>query len=181
MDKASSTVGTDDHEKDRSGILFRIFPMPRHSVMLLIVWLLLNGLSAGHVVLGSVLAILIPILTFPLVRGHPAVKSWFAVAQYFCRLIADIIVANFEVAKLVLRPNNMLNPGWIAVPVELPHPFQRTILASTISLTPGTVSVDFSADQTVLYVHVLNLENSEAMIEQIKTRYEAGIKEIFKC
>lgn len=162
-------------------LLKKWWPMPRHSLVLLVLWLLLNGWSAGQLILGIVLAILIPRLTYPLVRGHPAVKNWSAAGLYFLRLLADIVRANLEVAVRVLRPNRYLKPGWIAIPMVLPHPFQRTLLASTITLTPGTVSVDFSEDESILYVHVLHIDDAETLVKFIQNRYERGLKDIFGC
>lgn len=159
----------------------RWMPMPRHSLVLLVLWLMLNGWSVGQLVLGAILAVLIPQLTYRLVRGHPAVKNWSAALLYFVRLLVDIFRANIEVAIRILRPNRYLKPGWIAVPMVLPHPFQRTLLASTITLTPGTVSVDFSEDESVLYVHVLHIDDAEKMVKDIKDRYERGLRNIFGC
>ncbi len=156
-------------------------PMPRHSLVLLLLWLMLNGWSVGQTVLGIILAIVIPKLTYRLVRGHPAVKNWSAALLYVGRLLVDIFRANIEVAIRVLRPNEYLKPGWIAIPMVLPHPFQRTLLASTITLTPGTVSVDFSEDETVLYVHVLHIDDAEKVVKDIKDRYERGLRNIFGC
>jgi multicomponent K+:H+ antiporter subunit E len=54
-------------------------------------------------------------------------------------------------------------------------------LSSTISLTPGTLSADFSKNKSILYVHVLHLDDGQAIIDNIKNRYEQPLKEIFKC
>ncbi|MCY1543414.1 multicomponent Na+:H+ antiporter [compost metagenome] len=55
------------------------------------------------------------------------------------------------------------------------------MLASVISLTPGTVSVDFSDDRKTLLVHGLDVPDEAAMVHEIKTRYEAPLLEIFAC
>jgi multicomponent K+:H+ antiporter subunit E len=67
-----------------------------------------------------------------------------------------------------------------------------TILASTVSLTPGTVSAEVypipeslaegeEPTQRYLLIHVLDLKDEEALIKNIKQRYEAPLKEIFQC
>jgi len=69
-------------------------------------------------------------------------------------VLRDIIVANFEVAWIVLTvPNARLKPAWIVVPLDLRQPEAITVLAGTITLTPGTVSVEIE-DRSSL-VHAL--------------------------
>ncbi|MEK9712655.1 MAG: Na+/H+ antiporter subunit E [Thalassolituus sp.] len=159
----------------------RLLPMPLHTVMLVIVWLLLNGFTYGQFFLGLFLGWLIPVLTFPYVRGHSAVKKPLKMVVYMIRLLIDIIVANLDVARRVLMPNKYLKPGWLAYPLDMSEPFPAALLASSISLTPGTVSVDFSDDRSCLYIHVLHLEDEAELISFIKGRYEQPLKEIFAC
>ena len=161
---------------------FRLFPMPAHSLLLFVVWLLLNNtLAAGHIVLATFFAITIPLLTSGLQDPQPSFKRPFLCLKYILRVIADIIIANFEVALLVLGPARKLNPAFVAIPIDIEHKFPITILASTVSLTPGTVSAEVSSDEHWLYVHVLNLTDKEALIASVKNRYEAPLKEIFEC
>ena len=56
-----------------------------------------------------------------------------------------------------------------------------TLLASTISLTPGTVSANLRMDGKSLLIHALNVDDEEALIEQIRERYERPLKEIYEC
>ncbi len=159
----------------------KISPLPIHALFLWIVWLLLNDFTAGHMVLGAILAIGITWLILPLSDPHPSIKKPVLAIQYIGRVLKDIVISNFIVAKQVLQPNNKLKPGFIAMPLDMEEPFPLAVLASTISLTPGTVSADFSDDMKVLYIHVLNLENEQELIAELKKRYEAPLKEIFGC
>ena len=74
-----------------------------------------------------------------------------------------------------------MTPGFVAVPLDIESELGITLLASTVSLTPGTVSAEISEDQQWLYVHALHLEDTEALINEVKTRYETPLKEIFGC
>ncbi|MDG1255165.1 MAG: Na+/H+ antiporter subunit E [Glaciecola sp.] len=161
----------------------RIMPMPLHSFFLLIVWLMLNTtLSLGHILLGSVLAIVIPLLCAPLRVPQPKVKRPLKAISYALVVLKDIVVANIEVALLVIGPMNKIKPGFVAVPIDLTGTLPVTVLASTVTMTPGTVSADISKDEKWLYVHVLNLPNDEQeVIDLIKQRYESRVKEIFGC
>lgn len=157
-------------------------PMPMQSLILFVVWLLLNNtLAPGHLLLALVLALGIPLLIAPTQTPQPRVVRHWRAIRYVGLVLWDILVANFEVALRVLGPTRKLKPAFVAVPLELEGALPITILASTISLTPGTVSAELSEDRQWLYVHALHLEDEAALIHQIKSRYEASIKEIFGC
>jgi multicomponent K+:H+ antiporter subunit E len=76
-------------------------------------------------------------------------------------------------------PNSKLKPAWVVVPLDLVQPEAITMLAGTITLTPGTVSADLSDKGHSLLVHVLHTDDPDSVVEEIKTRYEARLKEIF--
>lgn len=159
-----------------------LLPMPFHSLLLFIVWLLLNNsVSPGHIVLASFFAITIPWLVTEMRDDHPKIlKPWLAI-RYVLMVMKDIITANVEVALLIIGPTKKLKPGFVAIPLDVTTDLGITILASTVSLTPGTVSAEVSKDKAWLFVHALHLENEAELIESVKQRYERPIKEIFGC
>ena len=158
----------------------RIIPHPGLSVLLLLVWMLLqNSLSFGALVVGIAIGILVPIFTAPFWPGRPRIGYLHAFA-YLALVIWDIVVANFEVAWIILfRRNRDLRPAWLVIPIGLDTPEAITVLAGTISLTPGTVSADVSACGCFLLVHALDVADPEAEIAKIKARYEARLQKIF--
>lgn len=161
---------------------WRWLPSPYHSGLIFLVWLLLNSsISAGNVILGLILAFAIPLLTSLFQQRHPPMVRPDLAMLYIAHLIWDIIKSNLEVLKLVLGPMDHLQPGMIVVPLDIREPLPITMLANTITLTPGTVSAEVSADKQFLYVHCLHLEDEAARIAEIKERYEAPLKRIFKC
>ena len=100
---------------------------------------------------------------------------------YSIMVMWDILVANIEVAWIVLSvPNAKLKPAWIIIPLELRQPEAITVLAGTITLTPGTVSADLSDQGHSLLVHVLHTDDPDAVAADIKNRYERRLKEIFQ-
>jgi multicomponent K+:H+ antiporter subunit E len=159
----------------------RIIPHPGLSVLLLIVWMLLqNSLSFGALVVGIVIGILVPDFTAPFWPGRPKIGFLHGFA-YLGLVLWDIVVANFEVAWIILfKRNRDLKPAWLVVPIELDTPEAITVLAGTISLTPGTVSCDVSACGDFLLVHALDSADPAADIAQIKTRYETRLKKVFR-
>lgn len=159
----------------------RLLPHPALSGMLLLVWLLLaNSVTAGSILLGGVLALVLPKVTQPFWPDRPRVRFDRALGAYCAVVLWDIAVANIEVARLILmRRNRDLRARWLVVPLDLASPEAVTVLAGTISLTPGTVSADVSADGRHLLVHALDAADTAALIARIKTRYEARLKRIF--
>lgn len=159
-----------------------LFPHPSLTVVVAAVWVLLqDAVSAGMVVFGVILGIIIPRITAIWWPDRPAVLHLGKMASYVLLVLWDIIVANIEVAWIVLTvPNAKLRPAWIVVPLDLTQPEAISLLAGTITLTPGTVSSDLSNGGSNLLVHVLHTNDPDAVRDEIKNRYEARLKEIFR-
>lgn len=160
----------------------RVLPQPLMSLAILALWIAIAPApSLGQVVLGGAVALVIPWFTHPFWPDAPRlVRPWVAM-RLFLRVLWDIVVANVEVARLVLGPADRLHPVFIELPLDIEDPFVATILASIITLTPGTVSVDIDQERHMLLVHALDVSDVPAAIDTIKRRYEAPLKEIFGC
>jgi len=161
----------------------RIFPQPFHTLLLTAVWLLLNNsMSLGHILLGLILGIVIPIVCQPLRIPQPKIAKPFKLIPYVLVVLKDVIIANIEVAILVLGPVKRIQPGFIAYPLALKDDLPITLLASTITMTPGTCSCELTEDKQFLYIHVLDMPADEqSLIDYIKVHYEGRVKEIFGC
>ena len=159
-----------------------LLPHPFLTLILTVVWVLLqNSITAGMVVFGLILGILIPRITYVWWPEAPKRFKLLRMVRYSGIVIWDIIVANIEVAWIVLTvPNAKLKPAWIVIPLDLKQPEAITVLAGTITLTPGTVSADLSNEGHSLLVHVLHTDDPDAERVTIKARYEARLKEIFQ-
>lgn len=160
----------------------RIFPHPYLSALLFLIWMLLvNRFAWGSVVFALILSITIPALTEPYWPDRARIRKPLKVPAYVLLVIWDIIVANIQVAMIVVfKRSRDLQPAWITIPLELKSPEAITVLAGTITLTPGTVSADLSQDGHALLVHCLHAPEPEEVIIDIKNRYEARLKEIFE-
>jgi multicomponent K+:H+ antiporter subunit E len=158
-----------------------LLPHPFLTLLLAVVWTLLqNQVSAGMVVFGVILGIIIPLMTERWWPDRPSGLRLGKMFVYCLIVLGDIVVANIEVAWIVLtKPNSKLRPAWIIVPLDLVEPEAITILAGTITLTPGTVSADLSSQGHSLLVHVLHTDDPDAERDTIKQRYERRLKEIF--
>lgn len=158
-----------------------LLPHPFLTLLLAVVWTLLqNEISAGMVVFGVILGVIIPWGTSVWWPDTPRGFHLSRMITYSIMVIWDIMVANVEVAWIVLaKPNSKLRPAWIVIPLELRQPEAITVLAGTITLTPGTVSADLSDKGHSLLVHVLHTDDPDAVRDEIKHRYERRLKEIF--
>jgi multicomponent K+:H+ antiporter subunit E len=163
----------------------RLLPHPLLSLLLLVCWLWLNNTVApGHVLLGAALAAAIPYFTRrfwpePLVVRHP-----LRVLEYAAVVLCDVVVANLQVAAIIIGPLSRLRPAFVRVPLELRTDFAVTVLASTVTLTPGTVSVEIEDDGSggrTLVVHALRCLDPAEMVLTIKQRYERRLLEILEC
>jgi multicomponent K+:H+ antiporter subunit E len=160
----------------------RWLPFPRLSLVLAALWLLLaNSLSAGQVILAAALAVAIPLAVRRVFPAVPPIRRPLAALAYVALVLGDIVVANLRVARLVLSPVARLRPRLVEVPLAVRDPVVASVLAATVTLTPGTVSADLDLERGVLLVHALDAPDDAAVREDIKARYEARLQRIFEC
>ena len=156
-------------------------PHPILSFILILIWLFLNSTVAiGHIVLGTILAILIPLFTSNFWEKNVSIGSPLTLLKFIFIVAYDIIISNLTVARQVIDSNDKLKPKFFNLPLDIKHPLAISTLASTISLTPGTVSCDLSEDKTYLIIHGLVIDDENETIKEIKQRYEAPLMEVFK-
>ena len=162
-------------------MLRRLLPHPGLTILLVVVWLLMaNRLSWGGLLVGAVLGVALPIITAPFWPARPAVRFGAPALAYLGVVLWDVVIANFQIAALILfHRSRDLRPRWLVIPIDLDTPEAITVLAGTISLTPGTVSADVSCDGRFLLVHALDVADEAPEIARIKSRYEARLKRVF--
>jgi multicomponent K+:H+ antiporter subunit E len=158
----------------------RLLPAPLLSAALWLVWLLLNDtLAPGQVLLGAVLAGVLPVVLAPWREPSPRVRRPLAIARLALVVLRDIVACNIEVARRVLGPEDAIHPGFLRFPLALTDAHAITVLATIITMTPGTLTCDVAADRSHLVIHALHLTDASALIADIKARYEAPLQEIF--
>ena len=150
------------------------------SLLLLVVWVLATGsLAPGSVLLGAVLAVGVTWCTRAytgVARSRLRAVPLLSLAVVF---LVDVVVANVRVAALVLGPRSRLRPAFFVVPALPASPTARWLLATVISLTPGTVSAAFTEDGGALLVHALDLGDPDAEVARIRRRYQRRLEEAF--
>lgn len=103
------------------------------------------------------------------------------VVSFALFFIWQVIKANLQVAYIVLSPRYHLHPGVVAVPLDARSDAEITLLANLITLTPGTLSIDVSADRKVLYIHAMDLGDDPARFRRkIKDGFERRLLEVMR-
>lgn len=163
-------------------MLKRLFPHPYLSLTLVILWLLLvNDATLGTLILAGVLATLVPLLTQSWWPGRPRIRHPLGLLAYAAIVLWDVIIANFQVAWIILfMPAARIRSAWVVVPLDLTSPEAISLLTGTITMTPGTLTADFSSNGRVLLIHALHAPDPNAVRDAIKTRYEARLKRIME-
>ena len=160
----------------------RLLPHPLLSAILLVIWLLLaNELSAGQILLGTVLGWAVPLYTARFWPEQVVVRRPLLLLRFTAVVLYDILVANVAVARLILGRQESLQPAFVVMPLALRSELAISLLANTISLTPGTVSAFLSADRRCLVVHSLHTTDPQELLATIRERYETPLKEILEA
>lgn len=101
-------------------------------------------------------------------------------AGFVLYFLYEMIVANIQVAYDVITPKYFFKPGIIRYPLNARTDFEINLLATIISLTPGTLILDISNDKSALYIHVMYLKDKDKFIAQLKNGFERRLLEIIR-
>jgi multicomponent K+:H+ antiporter subunit E len=157
-----------------------MLPYPILSICLLIMWLLLNRISLGHLVLGAMVAIFAGWALAALRPDKPKLKKWYLLPKLFAIVFLDIARSNLAVAALILKGKRRSHTsGFLLVPLKIEDPTALAILAIILTSTPGSAWLEYDSREKTVLIHVLDLINEEEWITTIKQRYEVLLMEIF--
>lgn len=155
-------------------------PQPWLTFALFVVWQFLSdGVTGASVVMGLILAIGIPLITHRFWPENPRIRRPWALIPLLLVVLYDIVVASVSVTILILSPRQPRS-AFVVYPLTLKDPLAITLLASTVSLTPGTVSADVNDEGTLLLIHALDVDDDAELIRSIEQRYEKPLLEIFQ-
>jgi multicomponent Na+:H+ antiporter subunit E len=101
-----------------------------------------------------------------------------AVIKLFFLFCSELIKANVAVLKVVLSPKLSMQPAIFALETELEKDWEITLLSNLITLTPGTLVIEVSEDNKILYIHAMDIDDVEQAKSDIKNTFEKAIKEV---
>lgn len=149
------------------------------NILLMLIWVFLTGeYNFYNFFFGFVLSFLIIALIGSSVGQTKYVKLVPRIISFLFFFNYELIKANLQVAYEVMTPGLRVSPGIIRVPLDVETDFEISLLANLITLTPGTLSLDVSQDNKVLYVHSMYVTDKEEFIASIKNGFEKRILQI---
>lgn len=156
-------------------------------IFALLVWCILNWpMDWQHALIGLLAAALVSFLTADMFVQRPHFfmhgKRYLWFIYYVIVFAWECFKANIDVAFRVIHPDMPINPGIVKVTTTLKSDTGLTFLANSITLTPGTLSVDIDKEAGCLYIHWINVKNKDikGATEKIVKRFEGILTEIFE-
>lgn len=151
------------------------------NLLLALAWVAATGtFTFNNLVVGFVIGFLILFFTRRVVGSPNYFRKVGQVVGLVLFFVWELILANLRVAYDVLTPRHMMRPGVISVPLDAKTDVEITILSNLITLTPGTLSLDVSADRKVLYVHAMYIDDIEQVRRKLKDGFERRVLEVLR-
>jgi len=154
-------------------------------VLLFLIWGLLTfNLSLPNLVVGAAAAALTTLIFSPYFPRD--VKKIFQIKRYFWLLLYafvflwECIKANFDVAYRVLHPRMPIKPGIVKFKTGLKSEMAKTMLANSITMTPGTITVDIIDDDFYIHWIYVRSQKPEEYSKAIAGQFEKFIERIFE-
>ena len=152
----------------------------------LLVWILITMVfSIPSLVAGVVVALITATFAGEMLivtnRKFHLKRVWYTI-EYLIKFIWELIKANFHVAYIVIHPLLPIKPGIVKVRTKLKRDSALTMLANSITLTPGTLTVDVDVENQILYVHWIDVKSTdiEETTKDVGGRFEKLLEEIFE-
>ena len=159
----------------------RLLPHPLLSIALALVWLLLNGVSTGHVLLGLAVGGFAGWAFAAIEPRGPRIRRIWPLVRLAGIVSVDIVRSNLAVARLILTNgrHGQRRSGFVEIPLRLSAPEPLALLALVITATPGTAWLDYDAEDGTLLLHVFDMIDEDSWHRLIRDRYEALLLEAF--
>lgn len=160
----------------------KLLPAPLLSLSLLALWVMLQGsVDPGTVMLGALVAIMVPLMTQTLRPTRVRMRRPGKVLLLIGRVFVDVIRSNFEVAWHVwFFRSHPPRTQWVVIPLQLRTPAALAALSAIAAIVPGTVWSELSMDRSRLLFHVFHVPEGQDFAAWHKERYEVLLMEIFE-
>ncbi|MBB4826999.1 multicomponent Na+:H+ antiporter subunit E [Sporosarcina luteola] len=152
------------------------------NVFIAVTWMFMtSSFSASTFVIGFLIGFILLFLTRRFFKSRLYFWKLWAALKLTLLFLKELTLSNISVFMLVIRPKMNLQPMIFAMPTELEHDWEITLLSSLITLTPGTIVVNVSDDQRTLYIHALDVDDVDEAIDSIKNSFEKAIMEVSRA
>ena len=144
-----------------------------------IVWMFLSSsMTAKAFVIGYLIGLILIFIMRRFFKERLYLGRLWATIKLALLFFKELTLSNISVLRVVLRPKMDIQPMIFALPTDLKHDWEITLLSSLITLTPGTIVVNVSDDQHTLYIHAIDVDDVEDAVASIKNSFEKAIKEV---
>ena len=149
------------------------------NLMISFLWMFLhNDWSVSRFIIGFLLGIVVLLVMRRLWSGPLYLHKIWAILALLILFMRELVVSSFTVIFQVLRPKLNITPGIFAYKTMLKSDWEVTILSCLICLTPGTLTLEVSADGQTLYIHAMHIEDANLISEHIRGTFEKAIMEV---
>lgn len=149
------------------------------NLIIAVMWMFLQETyTTASFIGGYILGIILLLVLNRFIPDSFYLKQLFKIIQLILLFIKELISANMDIVKLVYKPKLEFEPGIFAMPTQLKSNWEITLLANLITLTPGTLTVAISDDNTHLYIHAMDIDDIDESIAEIKDTFEKAIMEV---
>jgi len=149
------------------------------NLVIAIMWMFLSETyTLTSFIAGFILGIILLLLLNRFIPGRFYLDRFVKIIQLIFLFIKELIKSNIDIVKLVYTPKPDIEPGIFAYETELKSDWELTLLANLITLTPGTLSVAFSNDNSTIYIHAMDIDDIDESIQSIKNTFEKAIMEV---
>jgi len=151
------------------------------NLALAVVWAAVLGeLSLGNLAAGFALGFAILAVASNLFGSSRYFEKSLRLADFVAFFVGQLVLSSLRVAADVVTPRHRARPGIVAIPLDARSDGEITLLANVISLTPGSLTLDVSADRRTLFVHVMFLDDVETCRRDIKRGFERRVLELLR-
>lgn len=151
------------------------------NIILAVVWALITGeFTLVNILIGFGLGYIVILIASPAIDDSNYAKRFWLAIGLILFFLKELFVSSIRVAIDVMKPSFKMQSGIVRIPFDVKTDLEKTLLANMISLTPGTLSIDTSKDEKVLYIHAMYIDNGdvEAVRKEIKGGMEAKIMKV---
>ena len=156
-------------------------------ILSFLTWIALTGiLDIQQVVVGFFVAAIVALATGHLLittrKKNSLAKRILYGLGYLLIFTWEMIKANLHVAYIVMHPFLPINPGIVKIRTSLKKDTSLTILCNSITLTPGTLTVDIDPGGNYLYIHLIDVKSKDIDVntKRIGARFEPILTEVFE-
>ncbi|MFE6168387.1 Na+/H+ antiporter subunit E [Viridibacillus arvi] len=143
------------------------------------IWMFLStNFASSNFVVGFILGMIMIYIMRNFFSSRLYISRFWAVIKLIVLFMKELILANFQVFMVIIKPKLDMSPAFFAMQTELEQDWEITLLSSLITLTPGTIVVHVSDDSKTLYIHAIDIDDVDSAVDSIKNSFEKAILEV---